>query len=147
MALWLAAILTLCLASGTGGASLGLGSYEPEVYLVNVTPLSGTAFEQRVRVDLRLRNPNRREIPFNGLDFVLDVNGEPMARGYNSEGGILSGYGEQVVSVDANTTVLDLIRQFGVLNDRDRKRRGYELRGRLHLAGAFRRSVDFSSVY
>ena len=138
---------SLWLGFAAGCASLGVGFEDPEVYLVNVTPLSGTAFEQRVRIDLRLRNPNRDDISYTGLDFTLDVNGEPLARGYKREGGVLPGYGEQVVSVDASTTVIDLIRQFTALNDRDRRQMGYELHGRLHLDGTFRRSVDFRSSY
>ena len=30
----------------------------PEVLVTNITPLEGTAFEQRLQVDLRIRNPN-----------------------------------------------------------------------------------------
>ncbi len=142
-----AVLLGLLPGFASGCASVGFGFEDPEAYLVNVTPLSGTAFEQRVRIDLRLRNPNRDDISYSGLDLVLDVNGEPLARGYKREGGVLPGYGERVVSVDASTTVIDLIRQFTALNDRDRGQLGYELNGRLHLDGTFQRSVDFRSSY
>jgi hypothetical protein len=57
----LVAALALAAGIGTGGcASLGLGAEPIEVNLVGLTPLPSTAFEHRLRVDLRLRNPNPR---------------------------------------------------------------------------------------
>jgi LEA14-like dessication related protein len=53
----------------------------PEVLGTNVTPLEGTAFEQRLQVDLRIRNPNEFDLLFAGMDFTLILNGKRLARG------------------------------------------------------------------
>ena len=68
-----------------GCASLGVGGEPIEVQLVSLTPLPSTAFEHRLRVDLRLRNPNNRAYEIEGLRFVLDVNGQRLASGVSSE--------------------------------------------------------------
>ena len=41
-----------------GCASWLMKGEPPEVLVTNITPLEGTAFEQRLQVDLRIRNPN-----------------------------------------------------------------------------------------
>jgi LEA14-like dessication related protein len=52
------------------------------VLVTNVTPLEGTAFEQRLLVDLRIRNLNDFDLLFAGMDFTLILNGKRMARGF-----------------------------------------------------------------
>ena len=56
----LVAVLTL-----SGCASWFMKGEAPEVLVTNVTPLDASAFEQRLQVNLRIRNPN---------DFDLAVN-------------------------------------------------------------------------
>jgi LEA14-like dessication related protein len=53
----------------------------PEVLGTNVTPLEGNAFEQRLQVDLRIRNPTDFDLPFVGIDFTLNFTGKRLARG------------------------------------------------------------------
>ena len=52
----------------------------PEVLVTNVTPLEGTAFEQRLQVDFRIRNPNDFDLLFAGIDFTLNLTGKRLAR-------------------------------------------------------------------
>ncbi len=143
--------ISLAVILVVGWASIGCATFpgfrDPEVYLVNVVPVGSTPFEQRVRVDLRLRNPDHRDCTFAGLDFVLELNGEPMLRGYASEGGTLPAYGELVVSTEASSSVIDLVRQFSALSDSERRRSGVDLYGRLHVDGIFQRTVYFESPY
>ena len=53
----------------------------PEVLVKNIAPLESTAFEQRLQVDLRVRNPNDYDVQATGVDFRLDLNGKRFARG------------------------------------------------------------------
>ena len=43
----------------------------PEVLVTNVTPAGGQRFEQRLQVDLRIRNPNDFDLAVTGIDFRL----------------------------------------------------------------------------
>lgn len=54
----------------------------PEVLVTNVTPLEASAFEQRLQVDLRIRNPNDFDLAVTGIDFRLDLNGNRLVRGW-----------------------------------------------------------------
>ncbi len=46
------------LVTTAGCASWFMKGEPPEVLVVNVTPLEAAALEQRLQVDLRIRNPN-----------------------------------------------------------------------------------------
>jgi hypothetical protein len=141
-----AAALALALLAGAPGcASLGIGAEPIEVNLAGLTPLPSTAFEHRLRVDLRLRNPNPRAYRIDGVRFRLLVNGERLASGQAEVEAVLPRLGEVVVPVVATTTLLDLVNQIVVLGARDEARQrelDYELTGRIFLAGSWG-GIDF----
>lgn len=141
----LAALAAVALLAIGGCASLGLGADPIEVNLVGLTPLPSTAFEHRLRVDLRLRNPNPRAYRLDGLRFRLDVNGHRLASGQSDIDVELPRLGEVVVPVVATTTLLDLVHQILVLSARSESEPqtfDYELRGRVFLAGSWG-GIDF----
>lgn len=133
-ALVAAAALAAIALAASGCASMALR--EPiEVHVVRITPLPSTAFEHRVRVDLRLRNPNDRAYEIEGLRFVLDVNGRRLASGMSSEGVSLPRLGEAVIPVTTSTSLIDLVNQIVAFGRLDQPRFDYALRGKLFLAG------------
>jgi LEA14-like dessication related protein len=113
----------------------------PEVYLSDIAPVEIGLFEQRLRVELRILNPNDFALEVTGLDFQLDVNGIQLARGLSNEEITVPRLGESVVSVMTSTTVLDIVRQIDNLSQQQEM--SYEIRGRLHLGNAAVGSVPF----
>jgi LEA14-like dessication related protein len=122
-------------AFASGCASLGAGREPIEVNLVQLAPLPSTAFEHRLRVDLRLRNPNNRDYEIDGLRFVLDVNGQRLASGVTNEAATLPRLGEVVIPVTTTTTLFDLVNQIVRFGTQQQPRFEYRLRGKLFLAG------------
>ncbi|HEU4684430.1 MAG TPA: LEA type 2 family protein [Nitrospira sp.] len=118
-----------CLAGGC--ASWFTNGEPPEVSVANVTPLEATAFEQRLEVDLRIRNPNDFDLSVTGIDFTLDLNGRRLARGLGNQELTVPRLGEAVTSVHTSTSTLDLVRQ--LLSLRENTDLAYEIRGILHL--------------
>lgn len=132
------ALLLAVLAPGC--ASLGVGAEPIEVNLVGLTPLPSTAFEHRLRVDLRLRNPNPRAYRIDGIRFRLVVNGQRLASGMADLEAELPRLGDVVVPVTATTTLLDLVDQIVTLGSRseaEQRTLDYELTGRIFLAGSW----------
>jgi LEA14-like dessication related protein len=120
--------------AASGCASLA--AREPiEVNVVRLTPLASTAFEHRLRVDLRLRNPNNRSYEIDGLRFVLDVNGRRLASGLSHEPVTLPRLGEVVVPVTTTTTLLDLVNQIVAFGREPQQHFEYRVRGKLFLKG------------
>jgi LEA14-like dessication related protein len=114
-------------------ASLLLNAEPPEVLVTNVTPLEATLFEQRLQVDLRVRNPNDFELKVTGLDFTLHLNGKRLARGLSSQTVTIPRLGEAILSVNTTTSTLEVMRQ--LLNLHKQKDMTYEITGVLHLDG------------
>lgn len=127
-----AALLALVALAGCAS----MAHREPiEVHVVRITPLPSTAFEHRLRVDLRLRNPNERAYQIDGIRFVLDVNGRRLASGMASESAALPRLGETILPVTTTTTLLDLVNQIVAFGRQEQPRFEYALRGKLFLKG------------
>jgi len=129
----LAQMLLLVMAAASC-AGLGPQLEPPEVSLVGLRTLRGGALEQRFELQLRVLNPNNRELRIDGIEFTLDVNGSRLTRGVSNEGVTLPRLGEALTTVTATTTVVDLLGQ--VINAVDSPDLRYELRGRVFLAGS-----------
>lgn len=115
----------------------------PKVRLANVQFLDSTLFEQRMHVDLQVRNPNNFDLPLEGLTFELEVNGNPLLEGSSSEIVNIPRLGEAMVPVRASTSLLDMIQQFVALGEGDHL--SYRLKGRAYLTGYFGLGVPFET--
>lgn len=95
----------------SGCASWFMNGEAPEVLITNVTPLETNAFEQRLQVDLRIRNPNDFELAVTGIDFKLDLNGNRLARGLGNKELVVPRLSDSVTSVETSTSTLQVVRQ------------------------------------
>ena len=101
--------------------------------MVNITPLDATMFEQRLQVDLRIRNPNDFDLEVTGLDFTLHLNDKRLARGLSNKAATVPRLGDAVLSVQTTTSTLDVVRQ--LLNFRQDQNVTYQIEGVLHSQG------------
>ena len=116
-----------------GCASVLFDAESPEVLVTNITPLEATLFEQQLKVDIRVRNPNPFELNVTGLDFTLNLNGKRLARGLADDAVTIPRLGDAILSVNTTTSTLDVMRQLLSLhNQQDMK---YQITGVLHLDG------------
>jgi len=99
--------------------------------VTNVTPLESTPFEQRLQVDLRVRNPNDFDLQVTGLDFRLELNGKRLARGLGNKEFTVPRLSDTVVPVETSTSTLDVMRQ--VLGLRKTQELAYRISGVLYL--------------
>jgi LEA14-like dessication related protein len=110
------------------------GMEPPEVSLVGLEVLPGGSLEQRFAVELRVLNPNERELHVDGIDFTLEVNGSRLTRGVSSQEVAVPRLGEALLTVTATTTVFDLLRQ--ALNATEARELTYEIHGRVFVANS-----------
>jgi LEA14-like dessication related protein len=142
MRLRLAALSACLLAAGCAG----LSSVEPpEVRVTGVRSVAaGEAdLEQRFAVELNVLNPNNREISVDGVDFELDLNGRRLARGVSSEGFTLPALGEARTTIVVATSITDVLRHLFELSREEPGQLDYRIRGKLHLADGFLRTIPF----
>ena len=115
-----------------------------EVILVGVEPLPGEGLELRMRVKLRVQNPNDLPLDYNGVSVQLDLQGKRFATGVSDAAGRVPRFGEAIVEVPVSISVLRIARQaIGVMTSEHRGKLAYELTGT--LAGPAFGSVRFKS--
>lgn len=135
----------LVLSALLAGACASLQRPEPvEVILVGVEPLPGEGLELRMRVKLRVQNPNDQALDYNGVSVQLDVQGKRFATGVSDAAGSVPRFGETIVAVPVSISVFRIARQaIGVMTNEYRGKLAYELTGT--LAGPAFGSVRFKS--
>lgn len=107
---------------------------KPEVSLVDVEPAGGTLFEQRLKLRLRVRNPNDRDIPVERLHFQLVVAEKRFASGQSASPVLIPRQGEAVVDVEASLQLASLLRSLPAIKGED-GRLHYRLRGEVIVEG------------
>lgn len=114
-------------------ASMGVPTTPPSVRLIGLQPGGGGLFEQALLLDLRVTNPNRQEIRFDGMTFNLTVNGKHLADGVSNKAVTVPALGEAVLQVKASASTLSLARQMFALADQDTL--SYAIAGQVFVAG------------
>ncbi len=92
-------------------ALMALGLEKPEVSVAGLDLQEASFFEQKLRIKLRVTNPNERDIAIDGMHFSFEVNGQEFAKGMTGESTVLPRLGETYVMVDAHTSLMALLRQ------------------------------------
>ena len=108
----------------------------PEVSLVGIRPARMTAEQQTFIVSLEVDNPNDRTLPIKGATYSLEIEGQEIANGAGRLDQQIPAFGEGVVEVEVNTSLMDLIRSVPTLAFTGGKW-GYEITGVLELAGGY----------
>jgi LEA14-like dessication related protein len=116
---------------GSGCATLLMQAEPPEILVVNIKPLGGTLFEQRIQVDLRVRNPNNFDLDVSGLDFTLQLNHKKISRGLASQSVTIPRLGDALLTVDTTTSTLEVLSQ--LLHLTSGEDITYQISGILHL--------------
>lgn len=135
-------LMVAILASGCAGSGLVPDVDPPRVSLANLEMLDSGTLEQRFRITLRVRNPNPFPLPITGFSFDLDVNGRSFADGVNNDTVLIPRLGEEVVVVDASTSVLQVAQILMGLPGRDTLT--YGINGQVFLQRSMGLSVPFS---
>ena len=112
-------------------------STPPRVDLVGLQVVSLDMFEQRYRVRLRIQNPNDIDLPVNGLDFSIDLNGRRFASGVSGEAIVVPRYGEAVLNVNVSSNVFRVFEQLRAIGSGKAERFSYRISGNISVANRF----------
>ena len=127
-----------------GGCASLQGRQPVQVIIAGVEPMQGEGLELRMRVKLRIQNPNDLPLEYNGVSLQMDVQGKRFATGVSDAVGSVPRFGEALVEVPVSISVLRIARQaIDVMANEYRGKLAYEMTGR--LAGPAFNSVRFKS--
>mgnify|MGYP001036316365 CR=1 FL=1 len=115
-----------------GCAALPINAVPPKVSVAEIDIKSLGLFEQHFDVRLRLTNPNDFDLGIEALDFELELNGRPFAKGLARSPVLIPAVSSVVLRVDAITQSKNLIQQIRTLPP-ETLREGvpYRIKGRI----------------
>lgn len=128
----LSALLALLLA---GCATLRPGFEAPTVDLVGIQPAASGSLEQRMRLTLRILNPNRESLNIRGISYSLSLQGHKIVTGVSNRIPVVAGYGEATVTLDAGTSILGGLQLLRDLIASPQQNVHYELAAKLDIQG------------
>jgi LEA14-like dessication related protein len=94
-----------------GCSTLPLSALAPKVSVASIDIKSLGLFEQRFDLGLRLTNPNDFDLKIEGLDFDLEVNGRPFAKGLCNTVTMIPAASSTTMHVEAITESKNIISQ------------------------------------
>lgn len=112
---------------------VGAPSEPPRVSLADIGIEEIGLLEQKLRLELRVQNPNEVTIGIAGLSYVLEVNGRKFADGVSDQAVRVPRFGEATLNVGAVTGLAGMLRQFRELQKGGREVIDYRLSGKLML--------------
>ena len=127
------------------GCSLLVPKFEtPQLSVVNVELQKSDLWEQRLKVRMRVVNPNDRPIPVKGLTVALDVQGEQVAHGVSGASFNVPALGEAEFDMNMTANMAGaLIRLLGRGGDQMRDQVEYRVTGKISLSEGLLRSIPF----
>jgi len=134
-----------CVAGLGGCSSLAPKLEPPDLSVVNVELQKSDLFEQRLKVRMRVQNPNDRELPVRGITVDMRVNGEKFARGLSGESFTVPAFGEaefdMLLTANMAATLARLAGSMkgGVAPEA----LDYEITGKVSLSAGLLRSIPF----
>lgn len=116
----------------------------PRLSVVDVQMEKGGLWEQRLKVRMRVQNPNDRALPIRGLSYKLEVAGEDFARGLTDAGFTVPAMGEAEFDMNVTANMAStLVRILGKGEDSLGEAVDYRLVGKVSLSEGVLRSLPF----
>lgn len=117
----------------------------PEVSFVSLRAAEVSVFEQKLEVRLKVHNPNRIELPVNGLDIDIELAGEPFAQGTSAREFVIPAEGEAEFDMNVTANAASaLLRIAGT--DLKSGEIDYRLKGRLSTRIGMLRTIPFEQA-
>jgi LEA14-like dessication related protein len=140
------AALALVLLLALPGCSLLAPKLEkPKLSIVGVELQKGDLFEQRLKVRVRVQNPNDRGLPVKGLSYQLLVAGEELANGVSAAGFNVPARGEAEFDMNVTANLVGIASKLASRRDGPRlsDELPYHLVGKVELSRGLLRTIPF----
>jgi LEA14-like dessication related protein len=116
----------------------------PRLSVVDVQIESSDLWEQRLKVRMRVQNPNDRRLPVKGLEYTLEVEGQQFASGASAASFVVPAMGEAEFDMNVTTNLAGtLIKLLGRGSDALGQTVAYRLTGKIALSEGLMRSIPF----
>jgi LEA14-like dessication related protein len=115
----------------------------PRLSVVNVEALKSNLWEQRLRVHMRVENPNNRALPVSALSYSIDVAGQELAHGAANDSFIVPPLGETEFTTDVSANVAGALLTLLSRGHDGNDAIDYRIVGKVSLSEGFVRTIPF----
>lgn len=137
-------LATLIATVLSGCAALAPRLEVPHISIVGMEVVKGDLWEQRLKVRMRVQNPNDRTLPVRGLSYTLELQGQDVAQGVSAGSFVVPAFGEAEfdmnVTAHAATALLRLLMGGGKSLDTPVE---YRIVGKVSLSSGLLRTIPF----
>lgn len=141
---WVISLIAAVLAACASHARLE----QPNLSVVGIELLEGSLFTQRLKVRVRVQNPNDRELPIKGVSAKLEVDGNDFATGVSAQPFVVPAFGEAEFDLMVDASMAQTI--IGMVGKGTQDGAGdsvaYRLSGKVSLSSGFVRSLPFDET-
>lgn len=113
----------------------------PRLSVVNIELRQASLLQQRLRVRVRVENPNDRSLPIQGLSYTLSISGQAFASGASEASFVVPALGTAEFDMDVTANAAGAL--FTILAKPPGQSIDYQMKGRVELSRGWLRSIPF----
>jgi LEA14-like dessication related protein len=113
----------------------------PSLNIVDIEVVKANFLEQRLRVRMRVENPNDRSLPIQGLSYTVYLSGQEFATGVSDASFVVPALGTAEFNMDVTANAAGAL--FAVLSKPRGQGIDYHMQGRVQLSHGWLRSIPF----
>lgn len=113
----------------------------PRLSVVNIELRQASLLQQRLRVRVRVENPNDRSLPIQGLSYTLYISGQAFASGASEASFVVPALGTAEFDMDVTANAAGAL--FTILAKPPGQSIDYQMKGRVELSRGWLRSIPF----
>lgn len=140
------AVIVVLIMTVSGCATLSSSFESPKIQVLSLQRSSSQGMNQQLVVELNVQNPNAMDLPLQGLEYALMIEGHQVASGLTAEVPTIPAYGEARISLPVTTNLIEMVRLVSSLMMKGRQSIEYELSARLDVGIALVPKLSVSEV-
>jgi LEA14-like dessication related protein len=125
------------------GCALAPKFETPQLSIVGVELVKSDLWEQRLKVRMRVQNPNKRALPVKAIAYTLEVEGQQLASGQSAASFVVPASGEAEFDMNVTTNLAGTLIKLLGRGSEAMQSVPYRLSGTLSLSAGWLRSIPF----
>ncbi len=125
------------------GCALAPKFTTPTLSIVGVKVEGSDLLAQHLKVRVHVKNPNDRTLPVRGIEYTLDVDGQPFATGASAASFVVPALGEAEFDMNVTTNVAGTLMRLLARPADSLTSVPYRLTGKISLSEGWLQSIPF----